>query len=57
MGFMPLLAIPSICPFDRRRGFSITHIDHGVTAWNDGKVDIAPEYLYEHGKDVERTAE
>lgn len=24
-------------------------IDYGVTVWKDGEIDIAPEYLYEHG--------
>lgn len=25
------------------------YIDYGCTVWNNGEIDIAPEYLYEHG--------
>ena len=31
--------------------FKLVHTEHGAAVWND-KVDIAPEYLYEHGQDV-----
>ena len=32
--------------------FNSVYIDFGVTVWNDGDIDIAPEYLYEHGVSV-----
>ena len=32
------------------------YIDYGVTVWNDGDIDIAPEYLYRHSKEAEGIA-
>ena len=29
--------------------FDDVRIDFGVPSWDDGKIDIAPEYLYEYG--------
>lgn len=29
--------------------FNSVYIDYGVPVWNDGDIDIAPEYLYKHG--------
>ena len=28
--------------------FRLVHAEHGAAVWNDN-IDIAPEYLYEHG--------
>ncbi len=28
--------------------FNLVHVEHGAAVWNE-KIDIAPEYLYEHG--------
>mgnify|MGYP003201163560 CR=1 FL=1 len=28
--------------------FAGVYIDYGVTVWEDGDIDIAPEYLYNH---------
>ncbi len=28
--------------------FRGVYLDYGVPVWNDGEIDIAPEYLYEH---------
>ena len=28
--------------------FSRPEIDHGVVTWNNGLIDCAPEYMYEH---------
>ena len=33
--------------------FNLVHVEHGAAVWND-RIDIAPEYLYEHGKICER---
>ena len=30
--------------------FRNVYIDYGCPAWNNGSIDIAPEYLYEHGE-------
>ena len=29
--------------------FNAVYIDYGTVVWNDGTIDIAPEYLYERG--------
>ena len=36
--------------------FAGVYIDYGVTVWNDGDIDIAPEYLYQHSKAAEDIA-
>ena len=28
--------------------FNLVHVEHGAAVWNE-HIDIAPEYLYEHG--------
>ena len=38
-------------PLQNKSLFSQAHIFADTVAWND-EIDIAPEYLYEHGKDV-----
>ena len=29
--------------------FNGAYVDYGTVVWNDGTIDIAPEYLYEQG--------
>ena len=36
--------------------FKDVYIDYGVTVWNNGDVDIAPEVLYRDGVAVDETA-
>ncbi|MBQ6381536.1 MAG: hypothetical protein IJJ41_08090 [Clostridia bacterium] len=33
--------------------FKGVDIDYSVAVWNGGDIDIAPEYLYEHGVNSE----
>ncbi len=47
--FNPLLDEPAFAPLKDRDVFNEVYIDYGVTVWNDGNIDIAPEYLYENG--------
>lgn len=47
--FSPLLDTPAFQPLKDRDVFNGVYIDYGVTVWQDGGIDIAPEYLYEHG--------
>ena len=47
--FKPLLDRPAFAPLTDRSVFNSVYIDYGVTVWNDGAIDIAPETLYEHG--------
>lgn len=47
--FKPLLNRPAFAPLTDRNVFNSVYIDYGVTVWNDGDIDIAPETLYEQG--------
>ena len=33
--------------------FNAAYIDYNTVVWNNGTIDIAPEYLYENAKDKE----
>lgn len=46
--FKPLLASPAFSPLADIKTFNSVYIDYGMPVWNDGDIDIAPEYLYEH---------
>ena len=46
--FTELLSSPAFAPLQNPDVFSGVYIDCGVTVWNDGAIDIAPEYLYEN---------
>ena len=54
--FKPLLNDAGFAPLKDEQTFAGVYIDYGVTVWNDGDIDIAPEYLYEHSESVEETA-
>lgn len=47
--FKPLLDQPAFTPLVDKAVFNAVYIDYGVTVWNDGDIDIAPELLYEKG--------
>ena len=36
--------------------FNAPVVDGGVCTWNNGKIDVAPEYMYEHSFEYELTA-
>jgi hypothetical protein len=40
---------PAFAPLKDKDLFNSVYIDYGVAVWNEGDIDIAPEYLYEHG--------
>ena len=44
--FTPLLNDAAFSPLRDPEVFRGVYIDYGVTVWNDGAIDIAPEYLY-----------
>lgn len=44
--FAPLLNDPGFRPLRDPEVFCGVYIDYGVPVWNDGAIDIAPEYLY-----------
>ena len=47
--FKPLLDKPAFAPLADKAVFDGEYIDYGVTVWNDGEIDIAPEALYKDG--------
>ena len=44
--FSSLLEKPAFAPLKDNDTFNNVYIDYGVTVWNEGEIDIAPEYLY-----------
>ncbi len=46
--FKPLLASPAFTPLTDKAVFRDVYIDYGIPVWNDGDIDISPEYLYEN---------
>ena len=50
--FEPLLEKPAFAPLADKAVFDGVYIDYGVTVWNDGEIDIAPEYLYDNAVPV-----
>ena len=51
--FTPELVHKCFMPLSDEETFRSVYLDYGVTVWNDGTIDIAPEYLYEHSAPVE----
>jgi hypothetical protein len=47
--FTPLLETEAFGPLKDEASFRGVYVDYGVTVWNNGDIDIAPEYLYENG--------
>lgn len=39
---------PVYAPLRNKDVFNKPEIDHGVVTWQDGAVDCAPEYMYDH---------
>jgi len=50
--FKPLLCEPGFKPLADIKVFNDVYIDYGCTVWQDGDIDISPEYLYENGISV-----
>ena len=48
--FSKELNAPAFSPLKDKAVFNSVYIDYGMTVWNDGDIDIAPEYLYKHGE-------
>lgn len=46
----PLMEKPCYAPLKNPDVFQGVYLDYGVPVWNNGEIDIAPEYLYERSK-------
>lgn len=51
--FKPLINDSGFAPLQDLEVFRGVYIDYGVTVWNNGNIDIAPEYLYENSVPAE----
>jgi hypothetical protein len=49
----PLLTGQVFTPLKDKTVFDQVYIDNGAPAWCDGEIDIAPEWLYDHGTPVD----
>ena len=47
--FKPLLTLPAFAPLADESLFNAVYVDYGCPVWDDGHIDIAPEYLYQNG--------
>lgn len=45
----PLLTTPAFAPLQDTAKFNAVYIDYGAPVWENGEIDISPEYLYRHG--------
>lgn len=48
--FSSLLDAPAFLPLKDKSLFDSVRLDRGFLVWNDGDIDISPEYLYVNGK-------
>jgi hypothetical protein len=46
----PLLQTVGLSPLKDTALFNEVYVDYGVPVWNNGVIDIAPEYLYENAR-------
>ena len=54
--FTTLLETAAFAPLKDEAVFNSVYIDYGVPVWNDGDIDISPEYLYKNGINEENAA-
>jgi len=52
----PLLDRPAFTPLRDKTIFDQAYVEFGVPMWCEGEIDIAPEWLREHGHPVEQRA-
>ena len=45
----PLFEFPALKPLGNPEILRAFSIDHGILNWLDGELDIAPEWLFDHG--------
>ena len=54
--FAPLLNQSAFAPLADKSVFRSVYIDYGVTIWNDGDIDIAPQFLYPHAEPLDQNS-
>ena len=47
-----LLSRPAYAPLKNETLFKTVTVDYGCPVWNNGDIDIAPEYLFENGTPI-----
>lgn len=47
--FSSLIQRPLYQPLKDKKIFNSVSLEYGVPVWNDGEIDISPEYLYDNG--------
>ena len=47
--FAPLLSIGGFRPLRDEELFKSVYVEYGIPVWDNGEIDIAPEYLYLNG--------
>ena len=47
--FAPLLNTGGFRPLSDENTFKSVYVEYGIPVWNNGEIDIAPEYLYQNG--------
>ena len=48
---------PAFVPLKDKKISRAAKIEFGTLSWDDGKIDIAPEYLYDYGTPYESSNE
>ncbi|MDR2667135.1 MAG: DUF2442 domain-containing protein [Holosporales bacterium] len=51
--FTPLLKSPAFMPLSNVELFNDVYIDYGVPTWDDGSIDISPDFIYQNGTPLE----
>lgn len=47
--FTPLLDSPAFSPLKDKSLFDKVYVEFGCPVWNNGEIDISPEYVYKEG--------
>ena len=48
----PLFSVPALAPLGNPETLRNFALDHGVLTWLDGELDVAPEWLFDHGQPI-----
>ena len=52
----PLLSGAAFAALRDKTVFDQVAVEHGIPMWREGEIDIAPEWLCEHGQPIEQRA-